>query len=359
MERKLQNILITGGAGFIGTNFIRYLFGNTEFKGTIVNVDKLTYAGNIENLADIERRFGGTRYYFERNDICDRKAMMAVVKKYDIDTIVHFAAESHVDRSITNPDDFIQTNVVGTLILLEAALGYWGARRDTLFHHISTDEVFGSLGISGFFYETTAYNPQSPYSASKAASDHLVRAYHNTYRLPVTISNCSNNYGPYQFPEKLIPVVILNALAGKKIPVYGEGLNIRDWLHVNDHAAAVWTILNRGNDGETYVVGGLGEKQNINLVRSLCRLFDELIPNPQIKNYASLITFVEDRPGHDLRYAIKPDKIMRELGWQPAITFESGLRETVMWYLNNRKWYERILSGEYRLERLGLREHVK
>ena len=347
------NILVTGGAGFIGSNFIRYVFKKTDFNGTIVNYDKLTYAGNLLNLTDIEKKFSGTKYFFERADIKDYEKVKEVVEKININIIVHFAAESHVDRSIFGPKDFVETNINGTFSLLEAARNLWKGRTDVRFHHISTDEVYGSLGDTGYFHETTPYDPRSPYSASKAASDHLVRAYFHTYGLPVTISNCSNNYGPYHFPEKLIPLIILNAIEGKPLPIYGDGKNVRDWLYVEDHCEAIWLILNRGNAGETYNIGGECEKQNIEVVKELCELLDTLYPikdNPQagkISHYRDLITFVGDRPGHDRRYAINCDKIKSGLGWKQQHDFSGGLTNTISWYLNNTKWVNRIRSGEY------------
>lgn len=345
LKRKLNNILVTGGAGFIGNNFVRFLLFNKEFSGKIINVDKLTYAGNRKNLEDIEKKFGGSRYFFEKIDICSREEVERIVISYDIDTVVHFAAESHVDRSITGPEDFIQTNIVGTFVLIDILKDIWKGRSDILFHHISTDEVYGSLGSEGRFLETTPYDPKSPYSASKASSDHLVRAYSNTYGLPVTISNCSNNYGPYQFPEKLIPLMIKNALKGKKLPVYGDGGNIRDWLYVEDHCRAVWKILKMGKTGETYNIGGDCEKKNIDLVKELCTVMDQMSPvsdntvlkntYPEMKSYIELITFVKDRPGHDRRYAVNCDKIKKELNWTPSLTFEEGLKKTLQWYLDN------------------------
>ena len=348
------NILVTGGAGFIGSNFIRYVFERTDFKGSLVNYDKLTYAGNLMNLADIEEKFGRKRYVFEQGDILDYEKLEAVFSKYRINVVVHFAAESHVDRSIYGPKDFVETNVNGTFSLLEAARRHWAGRGDVRFHHISTDEVFGSLGDTGYFSETTPYDPRSPYSASKAASDHLVRAYFHTYRLPVTVSNCSNNYGPYHFPEKLVPLVILNAVEGKTLPVYGDGKNVRDWLYVEDHCDAIWLILKKGKAGETYNIGGDCEKQNIEVVKAICAVLEELSPSKQIqdsklriKNYSDLISFVGDRPGHDRRYAINCDKIKNELGWKQDHNFDTGLRQTVAWYLKNTAWVNNIRSGEY------------
>ncbi len=357
LDPGTANILVTGGAGFIGSNFIRTVFEKPEFTGTIVNYDKLTYAGNLLNLDDISARYGGKRYFFERGDICNFEQIKAAFDKYRVDIIVHFAAESHVDRSIFGPKDFVETNISGTFSLLEAARSCWAGRRNVRFHHISTDEVFGSLGEAGFFYETTSYDPRSPYSASKAASDHLVRAYSHTYGLPVTISNCSNNYGPYQFPEKLIPLVILNAVEGNSLPVYGDGKNVRDWLFVEDHCDAIWLILKMGKSGETYNIGGECEMQNIEVVKTICSILEDVRPakdNPAcrnrqtaIHNYRDLITFVGDRPGHDRRYAINCDKIKKELGWKQDHDFESGLRRVILWYLKNTSWVNSIRSGEY------------
>lgn len=341
----MKNLLVTGGCGFIGSNFIRYLLEAPDFSGRIINVDKLTYAGNPENLKGIESRFPG-RYVFEKIDICDAKGMEEVFAGYQIDAVCHFAAESHVDRSIARPDDFIQTNIVGTFNLLELAR----QRLDsiTLFHHVSTDEVFGSLGEDGYFTEETSYKPNSPYSASKASSDHLVRAYSKTYKLPVTISNCSNNYGPYQFPEKLIPLIILNALEGKPLPVYGDGLNVRDWLFVLDHCEAIWLIMKRGRRGETYNIGGNNEIRNIKIVEAICDLLDRMAGKPSgMESRRELITFVKDRPGHDRRYAIDFSKLKTELGWAPRESFETGLEKTIRWCLDNREWVDRVRSGEY------------
>lgn len=345
--RKLNNVAVTGGAGFIGSNFIRYMLNQDDFKGNIINIDKLTYAGNILNLEDIEAQFGGTRYYFERTDICDSDSIQKIIEEYDIDTIVHFAAESHVDRSIHGPAEFINTNILGTFILLEAARKFWQDRDDVLFHHVSTDEVYGSLGDEGFFYEDTSYDPRSPYSASKASSDHLVRAYYHTYNFPFTLSNCTNNYGPYQFPEKLIPLMIDNMINEKPLPVYGDGKNIRDWLYVEDHNSAVWAIMQTGNIGSSYNIGGENEWENITLVNILC----EIVAETQGHNadyYKKLITFVSDRPGHDRRYAINCDRIKTELNWHQNVSFEEGLVNTVNWYLNNSQWVQRIKSGEYK-----------
>jgi dTDP-glucose 4,6-dehydratase len=345
--RTFKNILVTGGSGFIGANFIQYLFNETDYKGRIINLDKLTYAGNPENLEDAEKRFGKSRYFFEKADICDYEAISSIFKKYNIDCVVHFAAESHVDRSIYGPGEFIQTNIVGTFILLDVARQNWKERKDVLFHHVSTDEVFGSLGDSGFFYEDTAYDPRSPYSASKASSDHIARAYFHTYGLPVTISNCSNNYGPYQFPEKLIPVMIMNIKEEKNLPVYGDGKNIRDWLFVNDHASAIWAIIGKGTIGETYNIGGENEWENIKLVKSLCEKMAKFL-GKEYDYYKKLITYVKDRPGHDRRYAINCDKIKKELGWNQSVDFEKGLEKTVKWYLDNQQWIDNVKSGEYK-----------
>jgi dTDP-glucose 4,6-dehydratase len=359
--RALKNILVTGGAGFIGCNFIRVLLEKTPgFSGRVINLDVLTYAGNAASLADIEARFGGKRCFFERGDICDRTLVESLFAKYDIDTVVHFAAESHVDRSILGPEAFVKTNVMGTFTLLDAARAAWQEgsansnggssgtfRQDALFHHISTDEVYGSLGETGFFTETTAYDPRSPYSASKAASDHLVMAYSHTYGLPVTLSNCSNNYGPYQFPEKLIPLMILNMLEGKPLPVYGDGKNIRDWLFVEDHNSAVWTVMQKGVTGEKYNIGGENEWENIRLLHSLIEIVSRQAGLDSEK-VRSTITYVKDRPGHDRRYAIDCSRIKRELGWKQSVSFEEGLAKTVAWYLANTQWIDSIRSGEYR-----------
>lgn len=346
MARSLHNILVTGGAGFIGSNFIHYLFEKTDFTGRIVNYDALTYAGNLENLADIEKKYEGSRYFFIKGDITDRPYVEHVFRDYAIDTVVNFAAESHVDRSILGPEAFIKTNVFGTYTLLDVAHHAWDKREDTLFHHVSTDEVFGSLGNEGYFREDTAYDPHSPYSATKAASDHLVMAYHYTYGLPTTLSNCSNNYGPYQFPEKLIPLMILNMKEGKSLPVYGDGKNVRDWLYVEDHVAALWLILQKGKSGEKYNIGGENEWENIHLIRRLISFVaEETSVDP--KELESLVVFVRDRPGHDRRYAIDCSKIKKELGWKQKSTFDEGLRQTVHWYLTNDGWCARVKSGEY------------
>ncbi|MGQ9617139.1 MAG: dTDP-glucose 4,6-dehydratase, partial [Spirochaetota bacterium] len=345
--RKLENVLVTGGCGFIGSNFIRYLLKKTDFEGYVINVDKLTYAGNPENLLDIDKEYGGKRYFFERVDICDYDKMKSIFKQYRIDTVVHFAAESHVDRSIFGPGDFIKTNIVGTFTLLEIARELWGGEKGCHFHHISTDEVYGSLGESGYFFENTPYAPHSPYAASKASSDHLVNAYSHTYGLSVTISNCSNNYGPFQFPEKLIPLMILNMLEDKPLPVYGDGKNIRDWLFVEDHASAIWLILKKGATGETYNIGGENEWENLRLVNVLCEKVARFMNKPE-DYYKRLIGFVKDRPGHDRRYAINCGKIKRELGWHQSVTFDEGLNITIEWYLENKKWVENVKNGSYR-----------
>jgi dTDP-glucose 4,6-dehydratase len=341
---EIRNLLVTGGCGFIGSNFVRCLIRNNDFSGRIINVDSLTYAGNPENLTDIAAEFT-SRYIFQKADICDTVKLEDIFSRYDIDAVCHFAAESHVDRSIKTPGDFIQTNIVGTFNLLETAKV--SGNRFKLFHHVSTDEVYGSLGTEGLFREDTPYRPNSPYSASKAASDHLVRAYNKTFDLPVTISNCSNNYGPYQFPEKLIPLIILNALEGKNLPVYGDGKNVRDWLFVEDHCEAIWTIMQSGRTGETYNVGGNAEMENISIVRMICDILDEIQPARNGKPHDHLITFVKDRPGHDRRYAIDFTKLNKELFWAPRESFQSGLRKTVEWYLKQKKWVESIKTGAY------------
>lgn len=351
-----MRILVTGGAGFIGSALIRHLIDNTEHE--VLNLDKLTYAGNLESLTRIATN---TRYEFVQADIVDQATVSALLKRFEPHAIMHLAAESHVDRSIDGPSDFIQTNIVGTYSLLEATRAYWmtlsaQARADFRFHHISTDEVYGDLhGVDDLFSETTPYAPSSPYSASKAASDHLVRAWQRTYGLPVLVTNCSNNYGPFHFPEKLIPLVILNALAGKPLPVYGNGLQVRDWLFVEDHARALLKVVTEGQVGETYNIGGHNEQKNIDVVRGICALLEELAPEhpPGVACYADLITFVEDRPGHDQRYAIDASKIERELGWTPAETFNTGLRKTVQWYLDNLQWCQRVQDGSYQGQRLG------
>ena len=341
----MQNILVTGGCGFIGSNFVRFLLDEAGFTGRVVNFDKLTYAANPESLADIAAAFP-QRYAMVHADICDRAAVRAAFERFEIDTVCHFAAESHVDRSIAAPDAFIRTNLEGTFTLLEVARERADGLR--LFHHVSTDEVYGSLGPEGRFTEDTPYRPNSPYSASKAGSDHLVRAYGETYGLPVTISNCSNNYGPYQFPEKLIPLVLLNALEGQPLPVYGKGLNVRDWLYVTDHCRAVWRIMQAGRPGRVYNVGGRCEMANIDTVGTICDLLDDMRPEPGAGPRRRLIAFVKDRPGHDLRYAIDCTRIETELGWSPREDFRSGLRRTIEWYLANRGWVDRVRSGSYR-----------
>lgn len=353
-----MKLLITGGAGFIGSAVIRHIIRHTA--DSVVNVDKLTYAGNLESLAEVGE---SDRYAFEQVDICNRAEVERVFREHQPDAVMHLAAESHVDRSIDGPAAFIETNIVGTYTLLEVARAYWNdldaERRDAFrFHHISTDEVYGDLeGPEGLFTEETSYAPSSPYSASKASSDHLVRAWQRTYGLPTLITNCSNNYGPYHFPEKLIPLMILNALEGKALPVYGKGEQIRDWLYVEDHARALYKVVTEGEVGETYNIGGHNEKQNIEVVNTICALLDELAPS-QHSPYANLITYVADRPGHDLRYAIDADKIERELGWRPEETFESGIRKTVQWYLDNLDWCRRVQDGSYQRERLGTTTHV-
>ena len=365
MTRKLTNILVTGGAGFIGCNFIHFMFSDESgFSGKIINVDCLTYAGNAESLKDIDEKYGelavkngliskeNQRYFFEKVDICDGPAIDAILKKYHIDTIVHFAAESHVDRSILGPEAFVKTNVMGTFNLLDLAKNYWKnedgtIRNDVLFHHISTDEVYGSLGDTGYFTETTPYDPRSPYSSSKASSDHLVMAYYHTYGLPITLSNCTNNYGPYQFPEKLLPLMINNIKTGKKLPVYGDGLNIRDWVYVEDHNRAVWLIIKNGKTGEKYNIGGENEWTNIKLLKEVIKLESNELGFSK-DDVEKTITFVKDRPGHDRRYAIDCTKIKKELGWQRKVTFEEGLLHTIKWYLKNTDWIDNILSGEYR-----------
>jgi len=345
MMHKPHSILVTGGAGFIGSNFIRYVFEQTDFAGTIINFDKLTYAGNPLSLIDVAEKYSA-RYHFVRGDIGDADTVAKALRDHHVDTVVHFAAESHVDRSIHGPGEFIQTNIVGTYTLLQQCRTAWEGRSDVRFHHVSTDEVFGSLGDDGAFVETTAYDPRSPYSASKAASDHLVRAWFYTFGLPVTLSNCSNNYGPYHFPEKLIPLMIGNALSGKPLPVYGDGSNVRDWLYVVDHASALWKIVTEGSVGETYNVGGENEWTNLKLVNSLCRRLAELQGKP-VDTYTALITHVKDRPGHDHRYAIDCTKLKRELGWTQSVTFEEGLDQTIAWYLANQDWVGQVTSGAY------------
>jgi dTDP-glucose 4,6-dehydratase len=348
-----MRIIITGGAGFIGSNLVRHIIETTEH--SVLNVDALTYAGNLHSLNDIKNN---TRYQFSQVDICDAKQVEKAFQAFQPDWVMHLAAESHVDRSIDGPGAFIQTNVIGTFNLLQSARSHYealegDAKAKFRFLHVSTDEVYGSLGETGLFKETTPYDPHSPYSASKASSDHLVRAWADTYGLPVLITNCSNNYGPFQFPEKLIPVVILKALRGEDIPVYGKGINIRDWLYVEDHADALYTVISKGKPGETYNIGGYNERKNIDIVELLCELLDELKPREDRKSYREQITFVTDRPGHDLRYAIDASKIKRDLGWTPKQDHSSGFRKTVEWYLDNTAWTQQILDGSYKLERLG------
>lgn len=340
-QRQVQNILVTGGAGFIGSAFIRYLLSpQTGFNGKCVNLDALTYAGNPENLAPISH---DPRYVFEEGDIRNEPLVEQLCREHAIDTIIHFAAESHVDRSILGPKAFVETNILGTFHLLEVVKRHPHIH----FHHVSTDEVYGSLGITGYFTEETAYQPNSPYSASKAASDHLVRAYHHTYGLSTCISNCSNNYGPYHFPEKLIPLMILNCLDRKALPVYGQGVNVRDWLYVDDHAHALYLLLQYGRKGETYNIGGESERRNIDVVREIMRLIAD-IQKVELRELENLIAYVSDRPGHDLRYAIDCSKIKREIGWEPAHTFSDGLRQTVRWYMNNKEWVRNVQTGQYR-----------
>lgn len=353
-----MKVIVTGGAGFIGSAVIRHAIEHMDAE--IVNLDKLTYAGNLESLASISEH---PRYRFEQVDICDRKSLDRVFGEHQPDAVMHLAAESHVDRSIDGPAAFIETNIVGTYTLLEAARDYWnglvGERKKAFrFHHVSTDEVYGSLGETGSFTEETAYQPNSPYSASKASSDHLVRAWHHTYGFPVVTTNCSNNYGPYQFPEKLIPRMILNALDGKPLPIYGRGDNVRDWLHVEDHARALWLVLEQGRLGETYNIGGHNEKTNLEVVKAICSILQELVPiqstDLNVSCYEDLMTFVADRPGHDQRYAIDATKIEQELGWVPEETFDTGLKKTISWYLDNAEWCRHVQDGTYQGERLGM-----
>lgn len=351
-----MKILVTGGAGFIGSAVIRHIINNT--RDSVVNVDKLTYAGNLDSLNTVSK---SKRYTFEQVDICDKRAIESLLKAHRPDVIMHLAAESHVDRSIDGPSAFIETNIFGTYTLLEATRAYWSQLSEEKkypfrFHHISTDEVYGDLeGTHELFTEHTSYAPSSPYSASKASSDHLVRAWHRTYGLPTVITNCSNNYGPFHFPEKLIPLMILNALEGKRLPVYGDGQQIRDWLYVDDHARALYTVVTQGKVAETYNIGGHNEKTNVDVVKAICSILEELVPNkPEgVDRYEDLINYVTDRPGHDVRYAIDASKIASELGWLPQESFETGLRKTVEWYLNNKTWWQRVLDGSYSRERLG------
>jgi dTDP-glucose 4,6-dehydratase len=354
-----MNILITGGAGFIGSAVIRNIINNTTDR--VLNLDKLTYAGNLESLVDIE---SNSRYEFVHGDICDRHLLDNIFASFRPNVVMHLAAESHVDRSIDGPSDFIQTNILGTYNILESSRSYWSSlnnKSDFVFHHISTDEVYGSLGEVGLFTESSPYDPSSPYSASKASSDHLVRAWNRTYDLPILITNCSNNYGPYQFPEKLIPLTILNALDGKAIPIYGNGEQVRDWLHVSDHAQALYQVVTSGNIGETYNIGGNNERTNLEVVLKICEILDKLAPAHlnDIDKYSDLIEFVDDRPGHDQRYAIDTSKIELSLGFLPAETFESGLLDTINWYLSNSDWSLNVLDGSYRRERLGLKLREK
>ncbi len=349
----MKRILVTGGAGFIGSALVRYLIGETESE--VVNVDKLTYAGNLSSVDEVS---GNPRHHFEQVDIADAASVRRLFETYKPYAVMHLAAESHVDRSIDGPGEFIETNIVGTYTLLEAARAHYNelpdeAKRSFRFLHVSTDEVYGTLGADDLFRETTPYAPTSPYSASKAASDHLVRAWYHTFGVPTLVTNCSNNYGPYQYPEKLIPVVILKALAGESIPVYGAGKNVRDWLYVEDHVRALCRVLDEGRPGETYNIGGHNERANIEVVQTICGILDELKPTPSGEPYRSRIAFVKDRPGHDLRYAIDASKIQAQLGWTPEESFESGIRKTVEWYLGHRAWWENVLAGKYQLERLG------
>lgn len=351
-----MKFLITGGAGFIGSAMIRYLINETKHR--VLNIDKLTYSGNLESLVTVSN---STRYDFVRADICDTALISDLFAKFKPDVVMHLAAESHVDRSIDGPAEFIQTNIIGTSVMLEVARAYWRnltteKKACFRFHHISTDEVYGSLGDEGLFTEESIYDPSSPYSASKASSDHLVRAWHRTYDFPVLVTNCSNNYGPYQYPEKLIPLMILNALEGKPLPVYGNGLQIRDWLYVEDHAEALYTVVTEGEVGETYNIGGHNEKTNIEVVYALCDLLDEFRPDRpiNISSYKDLITYVTDRPGHDQRYAIDASKIKNDIGWTPKETFDTGLRKTVQWYLSNAEWCQHVQDGSYQRQRLGV-----
>lgn len=351
---EARKIIVTGGAGFIGSALVRHLINNTNHE--VLVIDALTYAGNLNSLASVS---GSERFKFSHNNICDSEKIGSLISEFQPDIIAHLAAESHVDRSIDGPAEFIQTNIVGTFSILNIALSYWQGletekRNSFRFHHISTDEVFGALDDSGFFEETTAYDPRSPYSASKASSDHLVRAWHHTYGLPILITNCSNNYGPYHFPEKLIPLTIIKALANEPLPIYGNGLNVRDWLYVDDHVRALDAVFNKGVVGESYMIGGNSERTNLAVVETICDILDRLHPKDDGHSYRNLMHFVTDRPGHDFRYAIDASKIRRELGWQPTESFETGLEKTVNWYLNNSVWWNDIKSGAYRGQRLGL-----
>ena len=351
---KPKIFFITGGCGFIGSNFIRYLLENTDVKH-IINLDKLTYAGSTSNLKEFN---SDSRYIFIEGDITDAKLVYSLFQNHNPDCLVHFAAESHVDRSIDGPDEFINTNIIGTFTLLEESLRYYkslskNSVTEFLFHHISTDEVFGSLGKTGSFTENTPYDPSSPYSASKASSDHLVRAWNHTYSLPTLITNCSNNYGPYQFPEKLIPLMIINCINNNELPIYGDGKNIRDWLYVEDHCEALYAVLKRGKSGETYNIGGNEEQTNLNIVNIICEILDDNKPSSKLSSYKELITYVKDRPGHDFRYAIDASKIKNELGWQPKYNFKDAISNTIDWYLENKNWWDKILNNKYNLERLG------
>jgi len=348
-----MRLIVTGGAGFIGSALIRHLMANTNYQ--VLNIDKLTYAGNLQSLPNLE---SNPNYQFEQVDICDGDKIKALFDAFKPDAIMHLAAESHVDRSIDGPLEFVQTNVMGTAVLLDVAKNYWNtlepqAKENFRFHHISTDEVYGSLGETGFFYEDTPYDPSSPYSASKSSSDHMVRAWQRTFGLPVLITNCSNNYGPYQFPEKLIPLVLLNAQQGKDLPIYGQGNQIRDWLYVEDHVRALLTVLEKGKPGETYNIGGNNEKTNMEVVHTICDSLAELISENKYSPFRGLITHVDDRPGHDLRYAIDATKIKNDLGWEPIETFESGIKKTLTWYLDNDAWCQNVLDGSYQGQRLG------